>query len=176
MLKIKLKDLTELNTPGVYALINNKDKRIFITQSNNILSSVSRNIAQIRDKSHSCRPLLRNLPNLELLVLEHESSPKNRKIRLSYWMTIYKTKGYELYNPSTPVSYKVQARITSDYFVHVLLINKRNDKLVVGVFNTMSEAESFISQNYPNQSINNVIYSSNDLTKSFYNKGKDIRV
>jgi len=176
MLKITLKDLTDLNSPGVYAFLNTEDKQIYITQSNNILSSVSRNIAQIRDKSHPCRPLLRKLPKLQLIVLEHELSTKNRKIRVGYWKTHYKNKGYELYNPSIPVTYKIQTRITSDYFVHVLLINKRNDKIVVGVFNTLFESESFISEHYPNQSINNVIYSSNDLTKSFYNKGKDIRV
>jgi hypothetical protein len=172
---MKLKNLTELTCSGIWAFVNTKDKRIFISHSNNILSSVSRNISEIKDKSHSCRKLLRDLPNLELLVLEADVLPQDRKIKVGKWMENYKNKGWTLYKDTPPVLYSIRTSISKDYKVHILLVNKRNDKLVVGVFTTMDEATQFLFTNYPNNKVHNVIYSDNSLTREF-NGRKVIKV
>jgi hypothetical protein len=170
-----LKNLTELTCSGIWAFVNNKDKRIFISHSNNILSSVSRNISEIKDKSHSCRKLLRDFPNLDLLVLESHVLPHDRKIKVGKWMDHYRNKGWTLYKDNPPVSYSIKTTISNDYKVHILLVNKRNDKLVVGVFPTMDEATQFLSTNYPDNKVHKVIYSENSFTKEF-NSRKIIKV
>lgn len=173
---MKLRNLIELSGSGIWAFVNDKDKRIFITHSNNILSSVSRNISQIQDKSHSCRKLLRDLPNLELVVLEKDLNSLDRKVKVGKWMDHYKAKGWTLYKDTHPVYYSIRTSVSKDYKVHVLLVNKRNDKIVVGIFPTIDLANEFVSINYPNNNITSVIYSQNDLTSSFYNSCKDIKV
>jgi len=172
---MKLKNLTELTCSGIWAFVNDKDKRIFISHSNNILSSVSRNISEIKDKSHSCRKLLRDFPNLDLLVLEANVLPHDRKIKVGKWMDHYRNKGWTLYKDNPPVSYSIRTAISKDYKVHILLVNKRNDKLVIGVFTTMDEATQFLSTNYPNNKVHNIIYSDNSLTREF-NGRKVIKV
>lgn len=172
---MKLKNLTELTCSGIWAFVNDKDKRIFISHSGNILSSVSRNISEIKDKSHSCRKLLRDLPHLELIVLESGVLPHDRKIKVGEWMDYYRNKGWTLYKDTHPVSYSIRTSISKDYKVHILLVNKRNDKLVVGIFPTMDEATQFLSTNYPNNKVHKVIYSENSFTKEF-NGRKVIKV
>lgn len=173
-----IKELLNHSNPGVWGFLNTKDKRFFISYSNNILSSVSRNIAQIQDKSHTCRKLIRDLPNLQLVVLQKVDTRDTKTLKLIAMelMEGFKAKGYTPYKNVTLVSYKLRTVITTDYKIHILLVNKRNDKIVVGVFDNIDDSESFISINYPNNKITKVIYSDNSLTKEFYNQRKEVKV
>ena len=170
-----IKNLLDYSKPGVWGFFNEKDKRFFISHSNNILAAVSRNISQIQDKSHSCRKLIRDLPNLHFILLvggvDNEGF-KNRKLRAAEVVEAFKAKGYTPYKESTIVSYKLRTVVTSDYKIHVLLVNKRNDKIVVGVFDNMDLAKGFIDSVYPNNKISKIIYSENNLTKLFYKSKK----
>lgn len=172
---MNIKDLLDYSKPGIWGFINEKDKRVFISYSNNILASVSRNISQIQDKSHSCRKLIRDLPNLTFVMLVCNDSTKTRKIRAVELMDSFVSRGYVPYTNKLIVSYKIRIVVTTDFKIHVLLVNRRNDKTVIGVFDKMDEASSFIQHNYPNNKIHNVIYSDNSLTKEFI-RSKGIRV
>jgi hypothetical protein len=176
---MKIKDLLNYSKPGIWGFFNEKDKRFFISHSNNILAAVSRNISQIQDKSHSCRKLIRDLPNLNFVMLVQDTdesmSPKNRKIRAQELTQAFIAKGYTSYSNKLVVAYKIRTVITTDYLIQVQLVNKRNDKIVVGVFDKLDLAESFISTNYPNNTVSKVIYSDNNLTTLFYKETKEIR-
>lgn len=173
---MNLQQLQELSVSGVWGFVNHTDRCIFITHSNNILTSVSRNISQIEDKTHTCRRLLQDKSKLELVILDTNLSSKDRRIRVGDWMTYYRFNGYSLYRDSTVVSYKIRVVITKEYLIHVLLVNKRNDKIVIGVFNKMELANNFIQSTYPNNKVHKVIYSENSLTKEFLNRSMDIRM
>ena len=175
---MNIKDLLNYSKPGIWGFVNDKDKRFFISYSNNILSSVSRNISQIQDKSHSCRKLIRDLPNLQFVLLAGSTSHDTKDLKILAMELIdgFKAKGYTPYKDVTLVSYKLRTAITKDYKIHVLLVNKRNDKVVVGVFDNIDDSKSFISNNYPNNKISKVIYSTNSLTKEFYNNCKEVKV
>lgn len=169
---MKLKDIITTTFPGIWGFINKKDKRIFISNSSNVIVSISRNTTELLQKTHSCRQLIKDLPKLELIILE-TSVPKNqRKARQSYWMDYYINQGYTLYRTIKPVLYKPRLVITEDFFIHVLLVNARNDKVVVGVFNDMDTAQSFVSTHYSSNKIYNIIYAKNNLTMLFYKKQK----
>jgi hypothetical protein len=174
---MKIQDLLDYSTPGVWGFFNDKDKRFFISYSNNILSAVSRNIAQIQDKTHTCRKLIRDLPHLNFILLARSNQDtKDLKLLAVELSDSFKAKGYTPYNSKLLVSYKLRTVITTDYKIHVLLVNKRNDKIVVGVFDNIDDSKSFISINYPNNKITKVIYSDNSLTKEFYNERKEVKV
>lgn len=173
---MNIKDLVNYSKPGIWGFVNEKDKRFFISHSNNILSAVSRNISQIQDKSHSCRKLIRDLPNLNFILLVFGGgSTKNRKVLTTELIEQFISKGYTPYTNRVIVSYKLRTVITKDYKIHVQLVNKRNDKTIIGVFDNMDEAISFIQSNYPNNKIHKVIYCQNSLSKEFF-RSKGIEV
>jgi hypothetical protein len=158
-----LQTLTDINKPGVWAFVNDTDRIIYLSYSNNILTSISRNVRELNDKSHSSKSLIRDKSKLQIQIIEFNCD----KAKLGYWVDHYRNNGYSLYrNNNGEVTYKTRVAITDDFFVHVLLVNKRNDKLVVGVFPNIQEANYFIQTHYPNK-IHKIVYSNNDLTKQF---------
>lgn len=158
-----MQTLTQLNQPGVWAFVNDRDKIIYLSYSNNILSSVSRNVRELTDKTHSCRRMVRDRSNLRIQIIE----PNCQKAKLGYWVDYYRNSGYSLYrNNNGEVTYKVRTMITDEYLIHVMLVNKRNDKTVVGVFPNMEDANHFIQTYYQNN-IHRIVYSDNPLTKQY---------
>jgi len=168
-----LPNLTQLSKAGIWAIVNESDKVLYITQSNNVLSSMSRNIDQLNNKSHHCRSLLRHKSKLSFVVLEYVTIETDRKLRLNYWIEKYRNKGYTLYRKHNGEAlYVPKILVTEDFKIHVTLVNRRNDKLVVGVFDKMSEAEHFTTTHY-SKPFYTITYSSNILTKE-YLKGKKV--
>jgi hypothetical protein len=167
--------LNDLSTPGIWAIVNERDRLVYLSQSNNVLASMSRNIDMIHNKSHSCRKLLRDKSLLSFVVLEEVSSTEtDRKLRLNYWINHYRNKGYTLYRKHNgEATYTPKLFVTKDYKVHVTLVNKRNDKLVVGVFDKMNDATQFITTYYSNI-FYTITYSDNILTKEYYNRKKAV--
>lgn len=158
-----LQTLTDINKPGIWAFVNDIDRMVYLSYSNNILTSVSRNVRELTDKSHSSKSLVKDKSKLQIQIIEFNCD----KAKLTYWLDYYKTKGYSLYrNNNGEVVYKTRIAITTDFFVHVQLVNKRNDKIVVGVFSNMEEAKSF-TQTYYSNKIHKIVYSDNSLTKEY---------
>ena len=168
---MKLKQLADLSCSGVWGLINESDNRIFISYSENILSAVSRNISHLKHASHSCRNLVSDFSKLELIVLERVSTPE-LKVKAGKYKEDYKAKGWQLYNTSIPVHYSVKTTISKDCKIQVFLVNKRNDKLVVGVFDSKQESDNFIQTHYPNNIVTSITYSQNSLSKEFFRKNR----
>ena len=167
---LEYRTLVNLSTPGIWAFINERDRVVYLSQSNNILSSVSRNIDSLLDKSHFCRRMVKDRNNLTLVILEYIEIETDRKLRLNYWIDHYRNKGYNLYRKHNGESvYQPKILITKDYQIHVVLVNKRNDKLVVGVFNKMDEANQFMTSHYSN-TFYTITYSDNILTKEYYKR------
>lgn len=167
-----LLNLQNLSVSGVWALVNLVDNKIYINYSNNILASLSRNISEILDNSHSCRPIISDYAKLELVILETHVPHNQLKVKSGYYMDSYKNNGWSLYNTNPPVKYTVKTLIAKDCKAHVVLVNKRNDKLVVGVFDSIYEADEFSSSVYPNNTVTTILYSQNSLTKEFLRKNK----
>lgn len=158
-----LQTLNDMNTPGVWAFVNDTDKIVYLSYSKNIQSTVSRNIKEMADNSHSCKQLIKDKSKLQLQVLEYNCS----KAKLSYWIDNYRNKGYSLYRERNgEVVYRVKVKIIPEYFVHVTLCNLRGTSTVVGVFDNMQEANSFIQTHYSDK-IYNIVYSDNILTKQY---------
>ena len=168
---MNLKSLTNLSCPGVWAFVNESDKKIFISYSENILSAVSRNISELLSASHSCRSLVSDFSKLDLLVLEKVSKAET-KVKAGRYKENYKADGWQLYNTSIPVQYSVKTTISNDCKIQVYLINRRKDKIVVGVFDSKQESDQFIQTHYPNNIVTSIVYSQNSLSKEFFRKSR----
>ena len=155
--------LIEMNKPGVWAFVNDTDRIIYLSYSKNIQSTISRNIKEVMDNSHSCKRLIKDKSKLNLVVLEYNCE----KAKLNYWLDHYRNDGYSLYrNRNGEVTYRLQVKIVAEYLIHVILRNLHGNSVVVGVFDSMEEANTFIQTHYPDK-IYNIVYSDNKLTQHY---------
>jgi len=76
-------------SPGVYALVNEKDKRIFISHSSNILSSSARVISQVSNKVHPIKQMYRDRKRLKVVLLEVETFKPARLMKLEQQILKY---------------------------------------------------------------------------------------
>lgn len=159
-------ELLDTSCSGIWGLVNEADRKIYLSYSNNILSSISRNISDLKSRCHSCRDLNNDLSKLSIIIVERNTPSSQLKLSLSNWMDNYRNNNYGLYREFIPVSYKLRKVVSKDYLVHVLLVNSRNDKIVVGIFDKMDLADQFINTHYKDN-ITKVIYSDNQLTGNY---------
>lgn len=173
-----LKDLNKYNIPGVYSLINHKDKTVSIRYtSNSISKQLSNNIDNIANaQSKMGKDLAQG--NLVLSLLE-ETSLKGieLKLRVSYWIAHYNALDYSFYtDQALPIIPRIGIDIVSDltgedltvYRAMVYLSDSRGNKAILGVFKTMSEAESFKTLHYNDpSSVYTLVYADNEETKEY---------
>jgi hypothetical protein len=156
---------------GIYCLINESKKRVYISYSKDIITSLSRIVRDIRSKNVIYKQLIKDVRGLEFLLLEDINiydSEIDVCTKLDYFITLYKQLGYELYNDKYKLQkFKVSLEVDlNDNLVYVKLVNKRYKKIVVGVFDKMYDAEEFATL-FETMDIIKPIYSINNLTKSY---------
>ena len=166
MFKIRsYSNIVELAQPGVFALVHVRTGTMYITYSNNMLTSISSHISRAKIGTHECAPLNKQFKNLRLYVLEY-CEYSNIRVRHAYWYNLYKALGHKLYNRVPPVQYKARVIVTKDFFVHVELINKNKDILILGVFDKISDANEFctlVNSQVPIAPM----YATNELTRKY---------
>ncbi len=95
------KIMYKLPRSGIYCLFHEKNRRVYIFDSRNIVVSLSRNIQNIQDKIHVYKHIHKDVKKLEYRFLDeifHEDSKIDIDNKMSYWMNIYKQLGYTCYN------------------------------------------------------------------------------
>lgn len=166
--------LENLSIAGVFALYNDKDKKVYIGTSNCCLLAISQLLKNFKDKVVPIRELYQDRKKLEVSILETIDDKIQRDVRYNYWCDYYRNLGYSLYREHKGTTYTVRLTIenieTEIYRVLVQLVNTRKDKIVVGVFSTVDEAQEFIKLNYEGKDYIVPVYSDNSLTKEYLNK------
>ena len=84
----------------------------------------------------------------------------------------YINKGWAITNQSFPfVKYKAYSRIDMEgrHFL-VYIVSARGDKTIVGVFKSVSEADLFMDEYYPEGIVQNVVYAANEETGVYKRK------
>jgi hypothetical protein len=170
-------DLLSLPQSGVYALIDDVNKRIYVDASYDVTGSLVRLAKAIRDRESWCRNLSNDIGKLRFVVLEKDIPRNKLKLRLNYWYDRYQAEGYDAYHrKGKRVSYRVivDAWMSPHHqlLVNVLLVNKRGDKTVVGVFHTLEEADAFRMRNYAD-GVYDVVYDDGTLSKRYIKKSDD---
>ena len=171
---MKLQFFDNLLKTGVYAICNEKTKTVYIGYTSSFLTSINRNLKDIKDNNHKDIPK-DDYPDLDIILLEEINSRNmDHRIRVAYWIDHYRNLGYSLYRTYPGLRYKVRIEIQSDFrhpstapLVYVKLINRDYKKTIVGIFQSMHEAESFVAQYYNQSLITTIVYSDNILTREY---------
>ena len=161
-----METLNKLAVRGVYALINETDKRIYISYSTYVLGAVARLLRELKDGAHPSDQLCQDLDKLEVHILERS---ENLKLRATFYAKEYEKRGYELYRPVKYVQYKVKRRYKQGKVFVELVTNSYNRSVVVGVFEKMGAAKHFIETYYTGD-IYRIIYANNELTREYMEK------
>lgn len=171
---MKLDFFDNLSKSGIYALCNEKTKKVYIGSTSSFLTSINRNLIDIKADNHKYISL-QDYPDLYVVFLEEINSRNmNPKIRVAYWVDHYKNLGYALYRTYPGLRYKVRIDISHDFrfpntdpLIYVRLVDRSNKKIVVGIFESMSEANSFVATTYSQSLITTISYMDNNLTNEY---------
>lgn len=150
--KLFLRYLLMTNQPAVYALVNEKDKKIFIGCSNDPIKALGAHIAMLANRTHNSRALRKDRNKLKMIILCHCES-KYKEIHKLIEIDAAIKRGYTLYNIENLPKYKVRIRLVAQiyaghgYKVKVQLVNKGKRVFNVASFNTRQEAEEWLKLN-----------------------------
>lgn len=164
-------DLLSLPESGVYALVNEIDKKVLIVSSSDLVSSYLRLIKGIQSGSSTLYRNLRvNTQSLIFVLLEKVTDKYNLTVRRDYFEDYYRNNGYSLYAlTGKRVKYTIKTNIIHVDFSPkciVYLRSNRGSKVVVGAFDNVDECNTFVETHYSN-GVPNIVYSDNESTKKY---------
>lgn len=137
-----------MSNKGIFCLINNVDKRIYISFSNNVFLALATLLNNVNSQSSPVYVELYNdLNKLEFKVLD--TTYDNLRIGQSFYVEYYEDLGYNMYNNFKGLKYKVRIEPNDKLGkVAVVLQNRRKEKVVVAVFDSVLEAEEYVKEKY----------------------------
>lgn len=161
-----LKVLHDLPKNSIYALINDRDKEIFLTYSYDVLSSLTRVINEIKNGIG----LNINIGQFDFKLLETIEHRDELKFRFNYWYDRYNVKGYKFHNKRRPVRYKLISTIEGSFKSHMhkliyVKLKNWNREIILGVFDNIDECTDFMDS-YGD--LYKIKKADNKLTKEFY--------
>ena len=170
MKNMTLDDFKYLCKPSIFALVNQEDRRIYLSQSSNTLLAISQLFDKLNKGFYHHKLLLEDYRNnrLELVLYEETYDEITRKIRLRELQDRYRNMGYLIYNRFKSSRY----RLRIDYKVNpfktdLYMVSNDGSRFLVGRFNTTKECEEFI-QRYYGVEYGIPVYANNEDTKVYY--------
>lgn len=139
-----LEYIIETNHSGVYALINEKHKRVYIQGAKRILSSAMDLLGSIGDNSCPTKELIDDRSNLSLKILEQNINPKHIKILKYKWIDKYKTEGYTIYNTEKLPVYNKTIIINEDGLFELLVITGGKRVRSVKTFSDRQSLDKYV--------------------------------
>ncbi len=159
---LTLRAIQDLPEDAVFALISDSSKECYISHTTNLKSRIGLILTD--------SDILRD--DTKLIILKTGlNDNKYKRIYCQYYLDKHLALGYKNIGEShSYINYKVKVQF-SDLLSEalVVLINKRKDKEVVGVFKTIIEAEEFVSMYYSGDMILPV-YANNRRTREWLYK------
>lgn len=152
------------NTKGILALENVKDKRVLLVRTSDVLVSLARIIKSIKSRNKYYRAMLKDYRKLDIKLLDSDNS----RMTFEYWNTHYKTEGYTFYRSYKAVQYSIKIEVDNEYDVLVKLRSKSNYEVILGVFDTIKDAESFVAYVYPTNEVTAIAYALNEKSKNYF--------
>lgn len=150
--KLFFKYLLLANTPSVYALVNHKDKRVFIGTSNDPITALGNHLGKLANRTHPIKKLKQDRNKLQIQLL-CSCEPKYKEAYKLQQIALFKSQGYTLYNIENIPQYKARIRLMREdivgdgYKVTVQLVNKGRRIFNVKGFDNMSQAEEWLKVN-----------------------------
>ena len=180
---ITLRQLRFLVKPAVFALVNQRDRKVWVGHSQSILGALASKLEAFHNRAEPSNPLFLDFHHgkLQYKVLEYLPEDKItsndfKLLKTQDYMDEYVAKGYKLYNKRMAISYKVRIDIEhapdhlkiDQYYAIVSITNRHRMSQIVGIFNTYDDAVLFQEKYYGTEKIRNIVYAINDLTKQYF--------
>jgi len=166
--------LRNFNVPGIYAIINESDRKVDVRHSTNCIQAIIRHLTQIWDDTHPVRELAMDKEKLFFVLLEDVKDPTQRLLAHTRFTDYFEDRGYTFYRHRPALRYYTRIRPVRisrlRLQVRVYLITGNHDETVVGCFDSMPEAKEFVKEYYSNGSIYFSIYAVNAPTREYYQK------
>lgn len=140
-----LRYVLETTFPAVVALVNEKDKKILIHAARNPYQFLG-NIAQsLVNRTHPNKQLIKDQKKLYFKILSPYSISRYGIVDKLEWIAHYRSTGWTLYNTEKLATYRVAKAVTQDMKVQVRLVSAGRRIYPVREFESVQEADSFIS-------------------------------
>lgn len=166
---------TLLSLPGncVYVFENENKKHIQIYSSKNMVSHLLETCKEIQ-LSGEYSQLRNEMKEVKIKILETNLEPNQLRIRQSYWIDLYRDKGYKLYKEISPIKYTIDVEFGYQYGrIHffVYLKNTRKDTKLIGVFPNKTSMEKWMRKHYPGKKVSNIVI--HESVQVYHNSIKD---
>lgn len=157
-----------LPTSSIIALEQRSTSKVYLTIAHNTIASITR----IRQFIKSNK-----IETSDISINIHESV-NNRNIlllHLAYYEQYYLYSNIIVDNRNSPITrlnglyYKVRVDVDPDYKAVVTIANRRKERVIVGVFDSIAEAEQFRDLYYTEKVVFPVI-ARNELTRALYER------
>lgn len=163
----------ELLVPGVFAVVNETEKKIYISRSKSLLEGISMLVRDIKSGTR-CKDISCPIGDLNIVILD---IVKDEDIyeRQFYWEQHYLSLGYSLYNNRIATQAKIViVPITDGNGVYIGVVYRMNHRdTVLGLFPSYMTARQWKRYHYPESDKKEQlkkIYCENDETVMFRRK------
>jgi hypothetical protein len=155
-------ELLNLPKQAIFALVNETDGKVYVSFSTRFPSKLGSIIGQLVDKTWRWKEMILRRKFLKLVILE--TSVERNFVK--YYKEQFQKNGYTVYNEKEKLPLWYEFKINySLRKVLVVAVNARNDKTVLGRFNTYEEARGFLLYIKHNNPANSLCYSISGLRK-----------
>jgi hypothetical protein len=153
-----------LPTSAIIAVVQVSTNKVYLSLAHDTIASITRIKQFIKNNK---------IETSDIQVYIHESI-NNRNIlllHLAYYEQMYSYSHIIVDNRNRPITrlnglyYKVRVDIDQDYKAVVTIANKRKERVIVGVFDSIAEAEEFRDLYYTGKVVFPVI-ARNELTRA----------
>lgn len=172
--------LSEVPSCGIASFLNLETKEHYTLYSSSLPIEVAKVIDTLRKGTHSSPALIAayNANKLTFKVLETKPMDYSMySLRAEYteWLKEFKSKGFVDLRPGHKApTYRITKKIYSPFdpslelpLVYVIAVSKRNNKLVLGVFNNMPEADGWILKSFPSPANAVPLFHDGELSKRY---------
>lgn len=176
--------LSNLPQYATFALVSGNS--VYIVSSRNAVTEYARNLNLIRLGDHPSPEVIQAYKDgtLELLVLhEFTSFPSLTEVRLQYNIELKKllAAGYRnLREDYIPIKYKLKHVVMGSFtrdirrpLVYVYAETMNKDRVILGIFKTLAEANEWCSKTYPSKDNIIPVYHDGELLQMFKKKHGD---
>ena len=164
-----LPQLLSMPKTAVFAFVNDRTRRVYVTYSTTYKVRLMQIVHQIATKRWKYRGMLNEMKHMKLLVLDANVPEHELKVFTKYHRDSYRNRGYRFYDKEkTPIQYSFSLRFSvKTNAIVVVASTLRKKETILGYFPTIEEAQEFLAL-VNDRNINpsrNLVYARNMVTR-----------